>query len=359
MGQIVLQQILMKHVTFFNQDRSSRFDQVTALLFNVPSGTMPFISDAMPFDFSNATISEINPCVNVSDSFSGALGTACRSFTEFSYTRTFGPYASCVSGTEQFSNTAIFTTSDTHTIGSANWTITVTVPCSGRTLTIGCWKIHAGLGPQPDVMTHLLPINLGTLGGSLAVTVLTAVQAVSILYFGGSNGAIDASNGINRLDAQLLAAKLNIKNGADGSAVASAISEADAFLAIRNSMSWVTLSRTLRYQVNSWFAILDNYNNGIIGPGHCTEQNITSSSAALNTVATTDITSIVDVTESTLEAVESVTERNDGTVTLNPNSAPEICDPGYKLEPHPYRSQCFIVKRCSCNEWNRMNSSEE
>ncbi|WP_010246530.1 hypothetical protein [Acetivibrio cellulolyticus] len=31
------------------------------------------------------------------------------------------------------------------------------------------------------------------------------------------------------------------------------------------------MSRAQRNQVNSWAATLDNYNNGLIGPGHCSE----------------------------------------------------------------------------------------
>lgn len=257
----------------------SRSDQATALLFNIPSGTTPFSSLAVPFDFSNAAITEVDACVNVMDSFAGPLNSSpiCRSFAELTYERTFGPFTSCSIGSLQFPNTATFTTTDTHTFGSASWVISVTVPCSGCTLTIGYWKTHAGFGPQPDVVTPLLPIYLGTQGGSLTVTVSTAAQAVSILNFGGSNGVTDASNGINRLYAQLLAAKLNIKSGADPSAIASTIASADAFLATHNSSSWAFLSRANRNLVNSWQLALDSYNNGIIGPGHCSEQSNKSS----------------------------------------------------------------------------------
>jgi hypothetical protein len=81
----------------------------------------------------------------------------------------------------------------------------------------------------------------------------------------------DASNGINKVYAQLLGAKLNIASGASNSAVLSTINAADAFLATKNSLDWAGLSKTQKNQVLGWMSTLDNYNNGLIGPGHCSE----------------------------------------------------------------------------------------
>ena len=132
------------------------------------------------------------------------------------------------------------------------------------TRTIGYWKNHAGFGPQADVVTPLLPQWLGTSGGAKSVHVTTAALAVSLLDKSG-----DASNGINKLYAQLLAAKLNIANGADGSAVLQPITQADAFLASHAASEWSSLSSAQRQQALSWAATLDDYNNGRIGPRHC------------------------------------------------------------------------------------------
>jgi hypothetical protein len=135
------------------------------------------------------------------------------------------------------------------------------------TLTIGYWKTHAGFhGRNADRVTPLLPIWLGTAtaGGAETVQVSSASQAVSLLSMSG-----DASNGINKLYAQLLGAKLNIANGADGSAVASTISAADAFLATKTAADWGSLTKAQRQMVLGWMSMLDNYNNGHIGPGHC------------------------------------------------------------------------------------------
>jgi hypothetical protein len=132
------------------------------------------------------------------------------------------------------------------------------------TRTIGYWKNHAGFGPQADVVTPLLPVWLGTSGGARSVHVTTAALAVSLLDKSG-----DASNGINKLYAQLLAAKLNIANGANGSAVLQTITQADAFLATHRASDWSSLSSSQRQQVLAWAATLDDYNNGRIGPAHC------------------------------------------------------------------------------------------
>jgi hypothetical protein len=132
---------------------------------------------------------------------------------------------------------------------------TVTVTCNvaaGCTYSMGYyWQQHQ------ESIDPLLPISLG----SLEVT--TRAQAVAIL------GIPDASNGIDKLYAQLLTAKLNINNGADDSAVASVISAADSFLSTHTSADWNTLSSAEHDAVLSWMGTLDDYNNGVIGPGHC------------------------------------------------------------------------------------------
>ena len=96
-------------------------------------------------------------------------------------------------------------------------------PAAGCTHTIGYWKTHAGFGPQADVVTALLPIWLGNAAGAKSINVLTAAKAVSLLSMEGSNGVKASSNGINKLYAQLLGAKLSGADGADGSVIAGVI----------------------------------------------------------------------------------------------------------------------------------------
>jgi hypothetical protein len=164
-------------------------------------------------------------------------------------------------------NTATLTENDSGQKRLANASVTIyTLPCpTGCTRTIGYWKTHAGFtGRNPDRVTPLLPIWLGTAGGTKSIQVTSAAQAVYLLSMSGN-----ASNGINKLYAQLLAAKLNIANGADGSAVASTIAAADAFLATYNAADWASLTKAQQKMVLGWMTTLDWYNNGYIGPGHC------------------------------------------------------------------------------------------
>lgn len=132
------------------------------------------------------------------------------------------------------------------------------------TLTIGYWKNHAGLGPQADRVSPLLPQWLGTAGGQSSVQVTTNAQAVTLLDYSST-----ASNGIDKLYGQLLGAKLNLAAGADGAAVASTITSSDAFLAGHADTSWTGLSGAAQQSVLGWVGTLDAYNNGLTGPGHC------------------------------------------------------------------------------------------
>ena len=77
------------------------------------------------------------------------------------------------------------------------------------------------------------------------------------------------SNGILKLYAQLLAAKLNIFNGALDTEIADVIAEADNFLAGHDYTDWKKLDKGERKAVIGWMGMLDKYNNGEIGPGSC------------------------------------------------------------------------------------------
>ncbi|HWB01682.1 MAG TPA: SdrD B-like domain-containing protein [Verrucomicrobiales bacterium] len=130
---------------------------------------------------------------------------------------------------------------------------------SGCTLTIGYYKNH------PSAITPL-PINLGTSGGAKTFVVSSTAIGVNVL---GQHTYGSPSNGITKLYAQLLAAKLNGLRGASLSAVSSTISSADAFLATHNYLDWSVLSSSEQTSVGAWHSALDNYNNGVTGPGHC------------------------------------------------------------------------------------------
>ena len=139
-------------------------------------------------------------------------------------------------------------------------------PPEGCTLTIGYWKNHAGFGPQPDNLSQFLPIWLGDAGGGSSRYVEEVQMAYDILV---KKTYGDPSNGITKLYAQLLAAKLNIANGADDGDIADAIADADEFLADHDWTDWDSLSKKDKKKVLKWKSMADDYNNGLIGPGHC------------------------------------------------------------------------------------------
>lgn len=141
----------------------------------------------------------------------------------------------------------------------------------GCTATIGYWKNHAGLGRQADEVSQYLPISLGDEGGETSLMVGDAITAAKVLsqsVYGRAN------NGITKLYAQMLAAKLNIASGADDYDVYEDLAEADAFLAVHSWSDWFNLDYSQRKMVLSWAGTFDKYNNGVIGPGHCDDDNI-------------------------------------------------------------------------------------
>jgi len=138
----------------------------------------------------------------------------------------------------------------------------------GCTYTIGKWKNWTGLGKgnQPDIVTPLLPVSLGDAGGTKSLLVTDVYMAVDVLVmktYGKNN------NGITKLYAQLLGAKLSMANGASDLSIFDIVADADEFLADHDWTDWDDLTDMLKIRVMYWQGMLDDYNNGIIGPGHC------------------------------------------------------------------------------------------
>ena len=134
-------------------------------------------------------------------------------------------------------------------------------PLSGCTRGHGYWKTH------PERIAPLLPVSLGA-GGTNGMTLTDSSAAVEILEMKTYGGP---SNGITKLYAQLLTAKLNAAAGADTSRIAATIQSADAFLATHDYGSWARLGASARNEILGWMETLDAYNNGKMGPGVCTE----------------------------------------------------------------------------------------
>jgi len=119
--------------------------------------------------------------------------------------------------------------------------------CSGGcTFTLGYWKNHPGAWPATS-------LKLGT-------TTYTQAQLLSIF-----NTPV-RGNGLISLAHQLIAAKLNIMSGANGSAANSAIAAADALIGSKVVPPIGTGSLDTS-ATSSLESTLDKYNEGNIGPG--------------------------------------------------------------------------------------------
>jgi hypothetical protein len=132
-------------------------------------------------------------------------------------------------------------------------TSSATATPTGCTFTQGYWKNH------PEAW----PVSSITIGG----VTYTQAQAIAILQTSPEGDATYI------LAHQLIAAKLNVLNGANGSVVASTISDADTFLSTHPLGS--NPSNPDRAYAIQLAMTLDDYNMGLIGPGHCDEEIMT------------------------------------------------------------------------------------
>jgi hypothetical protein len=134
--------------------------------------------------------------------------------------------------------------------------ITGVTVSQGCTFTQGYWKNH-GLN-APGNQTNVWPVNhllLGTVN-------YTQLQLQSIL------DTAPKGNGLITLAHQLIAAKLNIANGANGSSIVSTIVAADALIGSK-VVPPVGNGFLDPSAVSALVDALDDFNSGITGPGHC------------------------------------------------------------------------------------------
>jgi hypothetical protein len=209
---------------------------------------------------------EIDECVDVSDDKYGNLGIVCADSVPktFNYGMYVGPYDVC--GRHEFTNIASFVTNDTGTTDSETWTVTVDVPCAGGcTLTQGYWKTHSEYGPAPyDDTWAMLP------NGADTPFFLSGQSYYEVLW------TPPKGNAYYNLAHQYIAAELNVLNGAwipvqaleawNAATVLFSTYTPDEVAALKGKGG-----KVLRQQFISLAEILDDYNNGLIGPGHCSE----------------------------------------------------------------------------------------
>lgn len=222
------------------------------------------VSATAPIDWSKATLTEIDECATVTDTLAGALGTLCAGVDAlpktFTYSHLVGAYTAC--GDYTVDNVASFSTNDSGATGSDSWTVGVTVPCAGGcTLTPGYWKTHSSYGPAPYDDTWALI-------GENTTFYSSGKSYYQVLWTPPSGG-----NAYYILAHAYIAAQLNQLNGANFSAAQTAFNQATALFA--NPANTPAAVGALRGSArNTWTNLattLDNYNNGLIGPGHCSE----------------------------------------------------------------------------------------
>jgi len=209
---------------------------------------------------------ESQKCVNATDSFFGPLGTVCvaDSPKTFTYTRTIGPYHDC--GEFTVENTASLDDDLLHP-STDSATVHVSVPCAGGcTLTQGYWKTHSKYGPasKADPTWNLLP------GGAGPDTTffLSGASWFNVFW------TAPAGNAYYNLAHQYMAARLNILGGATApAAVTNAIASATALFGTYTpaQIGALSSSNALRKQFVALAGTLGSYNEGTIGPGHCSE----------------------------------------------------------------------------------------
>jgi hypothetical protein len=119
---------------------------------------------------------------------------------------------------------------------------------SNCTYTQGYWKNHEEAWPVSS-------LTLGTV-------TYTKAQLLEVL------GTPSRGNGLVSMAHQLIAAKLNIANGANPTTISGTIAQADAQIGNQISPS-VGNGYLAPKTTSSKTQALDNYNNGVSGPGHC------------------------------------------------------------------------------------------
>ena len=272
-------------------DDATRTNTATAALQNhdydsdevgTPSGTTDF-SGTAGVDFANAVMTEVDECIEVNDSNpAGPQGVeVCADDLdtngefEFMYSVDFGanPDADVVleCGENTHPNIADFETNDNAITGDDDHTIIATVECvEGCTLTPGYWKTHNesfhGGAPVDDTW-GLLP------GGDAEDTIFFhSEQTYFQVLWTAPQG-----NVYYNLAFHYIAAELNQLNGADIPAdVLAAFDEATGLFESYTPTQIAALKgkpsdKVLRQQFIDLAGILGAYNEGITGPGHCSE----------------------------------------------------------------------------------------
>lgn len=138
----------------------------------------------------------------------------------------------------------------------------LTLKCATCTLTPGYWKTHSENGPAPyDGTWALLSDGASTpffLSGQTYYEVLWTSPKGNAYYI---------------LAQAYIAAELNALAGADFSAAQDAFDAATVLFENYTPEDVSALKGQAKTEWTNLATILDNYNNGVIGPGHCPDSD--------------------------------------------------------------------------------------
>jgi hypothetical protein len=264
----------------YSQNLSGPIDQTNTVTFNT-SGLVPGGSASTSVVFSSTPTNEVDECATINDTNpNGPNGwTVCSGDvpTTTTYTVSFGKNNSAdvklECGLNIYTNASTLTTNDTNTSTTSSWTINATVECTnGCTLTQGYWKTHnnsfwggASKFADPTWYNNTSTLPLGE--KTPFFTTSTAPTWFDIFWMPPSTSK---GNVYLQLAHQYMAAKLNILKGTYApSIVLSAISWAESFFNANNLST--SLTKTQANEARYYASILASYNEGLIGPGHCSE----------------------------------------------------------------------------------------
>lgn len=249
-------------------DGSTRINTATANTTGVVGGG----SGTAMVSFEGAAMSQVDECVEVTDTnLAASLGTVCLGQAPVSlhYSLAVGPYSQC--GEYEVPNLARLLSNDTQVVREAAWTISVDIPCGGGcTLTPGYWKTHSEHGPAPYDDTW------AKLGGADTPFYYSGQSYYQVLWTPPQNG-----NTYYILAHAYIAAQMNALNGAAVNDVQVYLDAAEVYFdnpAITPATVGAAKGKdkTLRADMIFIAGQLDAYNNGLTGPGHCTEDGLSA-----------------------------------------------------------------------------------
>ncbi len=233
-------------------------------------GTTDF-TGSKAFTFNGPT-KEVDKCIRVEDTAYGPLGTVswapsdpastwwCKDLT---YSVWVGGYKECG---KQYTvhNAACYYTCDSNASSCDSVDITINVPCPGCTLTPGYWKTHSRRGPAPydDAWALVGPLQENTFFFGSGKTYYQALWTPP------------AGNAYWILAHAYIAAYLNKLNGAYvPAAVQTAMDHAAVLLGSYDGSPYPmsAIRNGVRTDFINTAALLDRYNNGLMGVVHCSE----------------------------------------------------------------------------------------